>query len=129
MQIDRPERSFACIRYESRVSGNAVAMSSITVPAPERGSMAMFLFTVLNGLGVVFLVYALIQFGKERHRSTQLAARNRVIEFSLKSKPTVVVVTQPISTGGRVGLPVIYRQAPTSGRGELRLHRSARSVQ
>jgi hypothetical protein len=91
--------------------------------------MAVFLFTALNGSGVVFFVYVLIQFWKEGHRSMEQAARNRVIEFSMRSKPTVVVVTQPLSRGGRADLCVISRQAPTSGREDRRVYRSARSVQ
>jgi len=64
--------------------------------------MAMMLFTLLNGLGVVFLMYVLVQFWKEGHRSKQSEARERVIEFSVESKPTVDVVTRPISGGLQV---------------------------
>src|SRR5882762_4820459 len=64
--------------------------------------MAMMLFTALNGMGVGFLVYVLAQFWKEGHRSKQSEARERVIEFSVKDKPTVVVVTRPFSGGLQV---------------------------
>jgi hypothetical protein len=64
--------------------------------------MAMLLFTGLNGLAVVFFVYVLVQFWEEEHRSKKLGARGKVIEFSTKNKPTVVVVTQLISGGLQV---------------------------
>jgi len=76
--------------------------------------MAMMLFTLLNGLGVVFLMYALVQFWKEGHRSEQPDARERVIEFSVKDKPTVVVVTHPISLSAHSGLSVISSRARLS---------------
>ena len=61
--------------------------------------MAMMLFTVFNGLGVVFLLYVLVQFWKEGRRSMEQAAGEQGIEFSRKIKPTVHVVTRPISGG------------------------------
>jgi hypothetical protein len=88
--------------------------------------MAMFLFTVLIGLGFVFLAYVLIEFGKEGRRPMSQAASSRVIEFLATRKPTVVVVTEPMTPGGRAGLSVISRKPTTS---EPRLHRWARSIQ
>jgi hypothetical protein len=76
--------------------------------------MAMMLFTLLNGLGVVFLVYVLVQFWKEGHRSNEPDARDRVIEFSVRDKPTVVVVTHPLSYSARGGLSVVSGRAPLS---------------
>ena len=76
--------------------------------------MAMLLFTLLNGLGVVFLVYVLIQFWKEGHKPIEQAARDHAIECSLKIKPTVVVVTQPISHSAHGGLSLVSRRAPMS---------------
>jgi hypothetical protein len=64
--------------------------------------MAMTLFNILNGLGVVFLVYVLVQFWKEGHRPMEPATSDRVIEFSVKERPTVVIVTRPISGGLQV---------------------------
>jgi hypothetical protein len=64
--------------------------------------MAMMLFTALNGMGVGFLVYVLAQFWKEGHQPKQPDARERLIEFSVERKPTVVVVTHPISGGLQV---------------------------
>ena len=61
--------------------------------------MAMLIFTGLNALGVVFLVYVLVQFWKEGHQPTNRAARDEMIELLLKCKPTVIVVTRRISGG------------------------------
>jgi len=105
--------------------------------------MAIMLFTLLNGLGVVFLVYVLVQFWKEGHRSKQSEARERVIEFSLERKPTVVVVTRPISGGLQVparpaggepapvsltahtGLSVVSSRAPLTALLDGAIHRNA----
>jgi hypothetical protein len=98
--------------------------------------MAMMLFTLLNGLGVVFLVYVLVQFWKEGHRSEQPGARERVIEFSVKDKPTVVVVTHRVSGGLQVepapvslsahgGLSVVSSRARLSSLQDGPIHRSA----
>src|SRR5258705_1430 len=64
--------------------------------------MAMTLFTILNSLGVVFLVYVLVQFWKEGHRPIKPATRDRIIEFSVRDSPTVLVVTHPFSGGLQV---------------------------
>jgi hypothetical protein len=64
--------------------------------------MAVMLFTALNGLGVVFLLYVLVQFWKEEHRPMKPARGGQVIELSVKSKPTVLVVTHPVSGGLQV---------------------------
>jgi hypothetical protein len=76
--------------------------------------MAMMLFTLLNGLAVVFLMYVLVQFWKEGHRSEQPDARERVTEFAVERKPTVVVVTHPISNNAYGGLSVVSSRAPLS---------------
>jgi hypothetical protein len=77
--------------------------------------MAMMLFTALNGLGVVFLVYVLIQFWKEGHRPMRPVPGDRAIEFSVKDRPTVLVVTHPISHFAHGGLSVDSRQVRLSG--------------
>jgi hypothetical protein len=73
--------------------------------------MAVLLFTVLNGLGVVFLLYVLVQFWKEERRPMKPAERNRVEAFPVKERHTVLVVTHPISNSARGGLSVVSRQA------------------
>jgi hypothetical protein len=78
--------------------------------------MAVMVFTVLNGLGVIFLLYVLVQFWKEQHRTMKPVRRGQLIELSVKSKPTVVVVTRlvsgalPFGTQGKQVEP-----APVSG--------------
>jgi len=64
--------------------------------------MAVMVFTVLNGLAVIFLLYVLVQFWKEQHRPMKPGRGGQVIELSLKSKPTVLVVTHPVSSGLQV---------------------------
>jgi hypothetical protein len=39
------------------------------MPTPEGDPIAMKIFLLLNGMGVLFLVYVLIQFWKEEHRT------------------------------------------------------------
>ena len=85
--------------------------------------MAMMLFTALNGLGVVFLVYVLIQFWKEGHRQMRPVPRDRAIEFSMEDRPTVLVVTHPISHFAHGGLSVVSRQVRLSGLQDGQLHR------
>jgi hypothetical protein len=87
--------------------------------------MAMMLFTLLNGLAVVFLLYVLVQFWKEGHRPTKPATRDRVIESSMKDRPTVVVVTHPISHFAHGGLSVVSRQVRLSGLQDGQLHRDS----
>jgi hypothetical protein len=95
--------------------------------------MAMLLFTALNGLGVVFLVYVLIQFWKEGHRSMRAGPKDRAIEFSMKDRPTVLVVTHSISGGLQVepapvfhraqgSLSVVTRKVWLSGLQDTQLH-------
>jgi hypothetical protein len=87
--------------------------------------MAMMLFTALNGLGVVFLVYVLIEFWKEGHRPMRPAPRDRAIEFSMEDRPTVLVVTHPISHFAHGGLSVVSRQVRLSGLQDRQLHQDS----
>jgi len=68
--------------------------------------MAIMLFTVINGLGVAFLMYVVVQFWKEEHRPLKPAVRYKVMEFPVRERPTVIVATRLVS--GR--LSVISRQ-------------------
>ena len=87
--------------------------------------MAMMLFTGVSGLGVVFMVYVLVQFSNEGHQSKKPGTSNHLIKFSQENRPTVIVVTRPISGGLQVepapvshsahaGLSVVSRQAQMS---------------
>jgi hypothetical protein len=84
--------------------------------------MAVMIFTVLNGLGIVFLLYVLVQFWKEQHRPMKPVERDKVVGFPMKERPTVLVVTHlvsnglqvepaPVSTSAHGGLCVVSRQA------------------
>jgi hypothetical protein len=64
--------------------------------------MAIILFTALNGLGVFFLVYVVVQFWKEGRRPMKPAITDKRFEFSVKKRPMVLVVTHSISGGNRV---------------------------
>ena len=99
--------------------------SSATVPAPEGDQMAMMLFTILNGLGVVFLMYVLVQFWKEGNRPVKPAARDRAIEFPVKDRPTVLVVTHPVSHCAHGGLSVVSSEVWRSGLQDRQLHRDS----
>jgi len=95
------------------------------VPALEEVQIAMMIFAVLNGLGVVFLVYVLVQFWKEGHRPIKPAMRDRLIEFPVKDSPTVLVVTHPVSHCAHGGLPVVSSEVWRSGLQERQLHRES----
>lgn len=71
----------------------------------------MIIFTVLCGLGVVFLLYVLVQFWKEGRRTKNPAGRKYEIEPSYMDRPEVFVVTHPISHSAQGGLSVIPMQA------------------
>jgi len=95
------------------------------VPAPEEVQIAMMIFAVLNGLGVVFLVYVLVQFWKEGHRRMKPATSGRVIELSVKDGPTVLVVTHPVSHCAHGGLSVVSSEVWRSGLQDRQLHRES----
>ena len=75
--------------------------------------MAMMLFTGVSGLGVVFMVYVLVQFWNEGHRSKKPGTSDHLIKFSQEDRPTVIVVTRPISGGLQVAdapKPALWRR-------------------
>jgi hypothetical protein len=62
--------------------------------------MALMVFTVLNVLGVGFLLYVFAQFWKEGHQSAStIRARRRMSGYGIR--PKVVVVTLPITAEAR----------------------------
>jgi hypothetical protein len=82
--------------------------------------MSIAFFLLLNGLGVVFLVYVLAGFWKEGHRSVN-NARKYAAEFGERSWYSVAVATHPISQNAQGGLPVIpfqTRARNASGKSE-----------
>jgi hypothetical protein len=72
--------------------------------------MAMNIFLLLSGLGVVFLLYVLAGFWKEGHRSAN-NARKYAAEFGESNWYEVAVVTHPISHNAQGGQSVIPFQA------------------
>ncbi len=72
--------------------------------------MAMTIFLVLNGLGVVFLLYVLANFWKEGRRPKN-NARKCAAEFGRGDWSDVVVMTHPLSHSAQGGLSVIPFQA------------------
>jgi hypothetical protein len=74
--------------------------------------MAMTIFLVLNGLGVVFLLYVLAGFWKEGHRPNHDAGESTA-EFKGRNWTDMIVITHPISPYAQGGTSVI----PFPGRG------------
>lgn len=72
--------------------------------------MALTIFLVLNGLGIVFLLYVLANFWKEGHRQMD-GDRKDVMEFRGGNWAGVAVVTHPISTSAQGGISVIPFEA------------------
>ena len=87
--------------------------------------MAMIIFTVLSGLGVVFMLYVLVQFVKEGRRSKNRAGRHYEVELSYMDSPEVFVVTHPISHSAQGGLCVIPMQARERSLQGKQVHRDS----
>jgi hypothetical protein len=81
--------------------------------APEGGFMAMTIFFLLNGLGVVFLLYVLANFWKESHREKD-SERRYTRDFMRIGVADVFVATHPISHNACGGVAVIPVRAPRS---------------
>jgi hypothetical protein len=78
--------------------------------------MSMTIFLFLNGLGVIFLLYVLVNFWKEGHRlgsPEHDEDRKLAAEFRWRDWADVAVVTHPISVSAQGGVSVI----PFQGRG------------
>jgi hypothetical protein len=72
--------------------------------------MSMTIFLVLNGLGIIFLLYVLANFWKEGHRlgsAENDEDRKLAAEFRRRDWADVVVITHPISVSAQGGLSVI----------------------
>jgi hypothetical protein len=68
--------------------------------------MAMTIFTIVNGLGVVFLLYVLAKFWQEgRHPGSNALNYDRRIEQ--RDWAQVLVITHPISHTAQGGVSVI----------------------
>jgi hypothetical protein len=76
--------------------------------------MAMTIFFVLNGLGVVFLLYVGAKFWNDERRPRN-NARKYAPEFGRRDWADVIVVTHSISHSAQGGLSVIPFQARLQG--------------
>jgi hypothetical protein len=78
--------------------------------------MAMILFMVLNGAGVVFLLYVFVQFWKEGHKSNKAGSRVRGAFSRGANAPEVFLLRySPLPEGIGTGAPLIH--FPTSRKG------------
>ena len=73
--------------------------------------MAMTVFFLLNGVGVVFLMYVLANFLKEGRREHD-AERRYAKDFLGRGVADVFVLTHPISHSAYGGAAVMPRQTP-----------------
>ena len=72
----------------------------------------MKIFLLLNGVGVVFLVYVLVQFWKEEHR-TKCRGRAARCRVPYQNRAKIVVVTRPITLGAQADRSVVPFRAMT----------------
>ena len=70
----------------------------------------MTIFLLLNGMGVVFLLYVLASFWKEGHRAGD-NGRICALELGWRNRADVVVITHAISRAARGSVSVIPFQA------------------
>jgi hypothetical protein len=63
-------------------------------------SAGLVIFAMINGLAVMFLLYALAHFWKEGHESKSLA-RSRNAMSGYGRKPKLVLVSAPVDAGTR----------------------------
>lgn len=77
----------------------------------------MPIFFMLNGLGLVFLVYVLVNFWKEGNR-TKSAAQHDPLEEHLPRSFEAIVVTHPISQAPQGGISVMPHRSPAPNTGE-----------
>jgi len=68
--------------------------------------MAMKIFFLLNGLGVVFLLYVLAKFWNDGRRPRN-NARKYDAEFGRRDWADIIVITHPIPRAAKGGLTVI----------------------
>ena len=71
--------------------------------------MAMTIFLVLNGAGVIFLIYVLASFWKEGHppKNPRNDDRKYARQFGQRDWSDVIGATHPISHAAQSGLSVI----------------------
>jgi hypothetical protein len=83
--------------------------------------MAMKIFMMLNGMGVVFLMYVLVHFWIEGRQSKVAVPRRRVVEFSNGRSADVLVITHPIAQSGQAGLSVISMKSAVRAKENMQI--------
>jgi hypothetical protein len=79
--------------------------------------MTTILFTALNGAGVVFLLYVLVQFWKEGHKASKTRSRRHGTFSRGANAPEVFILRySPMPEGTGMGAPLI--QFPTRMEGK-----------
>ncbi len=68
--------------------------------------MAVTIFLILNGMGVVFLLYVLAKFWKEGQRQGFDAPKYST-EIERQDRAQVIIITHPISHAAQGGISVI----------------------
>ena len=71
--------------------------------------MTIILFTAINGAGVVFLLYVLVQFWKEGHKASKTGSRRHGTFSRGANAPEVFILRySPMPEGGGTGAPLIH---------------------
>lgn len=71
--------------------------------------MTLILFTAINGAGVVFLLYVLVQFWKEGHKSSNAGSRGYGAFSRGSNGPEVFLLRySPMPEGAGTGSPLIH---------------------
>jgi hypothetical protein len=95
--------------------------------APEGGELVMKIFLMLNGAGVVFLLYVLANFWKEGRRSN-LAIRRRGISIVQLSRSGIIMMPKPTSRGalgGQTAAPYRVQELGIPGQREIQTTKRA----
>ena len=70
--------------------------------------MTTILFTALNGAGVVFLLYVLVQFWKEGHKASMTGSRRHgAFSRGLNAPEVFLLRYSPMPEGSGTGAPLI----------------------
>ena len=78
--------------------------------------MTIILFTAINGAGAVFLLYVLVQFWKEAHRSTKTGSRRHGTFSRGANAPEVFVLRySPMPEGSGTRAPLIHFPTRSEG--------------
>jgi hypothetical protein len=71
--------------------------------------MTIIIFTAINGAGVVFLLYVLVQFWKEGHKASKAGSRVHGTFSRSANAPEVFLLRySPLPEGTGLGAPLIH---------------------